>query len=228
MSRLLLALACAFGATLTLAADAENRISVTGHARHLVEPDMAEFSFAVVRAGDNVEALKADTDRIASAVIELAERLGVARRDVAASAVNVRPNVQYDRDGAPRIMGATVERTVHVTLRDLDQYVALVDGALAAKINRIDEIQMASSKQAEHDAEALRLAIEDAKREAEQTARHFGVQLTRVVDVTVMDVPRGWRPQSMQLEAAASARGGGFRPGTIAIERRISAQFQFE
>ena len=105
-------------------ADSRSGLSVTGHGEVSKEPDLARFTFEVVRQGTDTVALKRDVDNVTGAVVALAEKLGVKRDDITAAVIQVRPEYRF-LDGRSVMEGVNVSRTVRVELKDLSRYPAI-------------------------------------------------------------------------------------------------------
>jgi uncharacterized protein YggE len=204
------------------AAEETPGIHVAGHGEVLAEPDLARFVFEVVQQGQNAEALKAEVDEVIARVVALADRLGVAREDVATAIVRVTPRYRHS-SGAAVMDGVTVQRTMRVTLRDLDQYTRLVNGVLGLGINQIQNVSLDFSDRSGFERRALDAAIEDAAEEAHHVAQKLGVTAGRVLNVQVSGRAATPRPMmAMRAEAAD------VRPGRLTIERSVNITYAIE
>lgn len=223
---LLRALWVTLACVVSLAVHAETPagIHVSGRGTLEVEPDMGYAQLQVRREGMDAGALKGELDGIVRDVLVLTKQLGIAERDVTATAVSISPRYQRKNDEVV-VAGLTATRSIQVTLRDLDRFGDLLNGALDLGINNLDPIRLDTSERAALEDRALTLAMEDAAREAARVAAGFGVTLGPVSDVAVEQ--HGPRPAEMALRAAsfADAPGGDFSPGVITIERFVMATF---
>ncbi|MGD8417359.1 MAG: SIMPL domain-containing protein [Pseudomonadales bacterium] len=216
-------------AALTLAGatalgDVPNGIHVAGRGTVEVAPDMGYVTLDVRREGADAASLKEALDAVVRDVLSLTRKLKIAERDVTATAVSITPRYQR-RDNEVVVDGLIATRTIEVTLRDLDRFGALLDGALDLGINNLSPLRPDTSKRTELEEQALTLAMDDARREAERVAAGFGVTLGAVSDVQVdMHSPR---PMEMKVRTAAFADAGGaeYSTGVISIERTLSATF---
>src|SRR6056297_3291926 len=158
------------------AAESPAGIHVVGSGEVKVVPDMARLSLKVRREGADAAALKRELDEVTAAVLELTETLDIERRDVTAASVNVYPGYRPVEGQEPeRFLIAS--RNIEVTVRDLEQIAALINGALERGANGIGGVQLDASNRADLERQAMDLAIQDAVREARQMAEQFDVEL---------------------------------------------------
>lgn len=205
------------------AAENGNGIRVTGRGAAEVTPDMARFSFEIVRQGRDASALKRDVDGVTAAVVALAEELGVARADINSAVIQVRPEYRYV-DGRSVLEGVSASRTVQVTLTNLEHYAALSDGAIAAGVNHLQSVELDVRARSEFERAALESAVEQARADARSVANRLGLAVGRALEVTVHDQGGGVVPVPMQM--AMAEKSSDFRPGTLKIERQVSVRFE--
>lgn len=198
-------------------------IHVAGRGEVLVEPDIARFTLNVTRQGRDATALKKEMDQITARVLKLTKSLKVDRKDVTAALVQINPN--YVRENNRQVIdGVTANRTISITLRDLDKLSKLMNDALEIGINNIGGVRLDTSKRVELEGQALDAAIEDAKQEAERVAAGFGVRLLGVRNVQVTG-QHSVNPRMGRMSMAADSGGESFAPGQIEIQRDIQATF---
>lgn len=224
LTRMLLPLLLALGAAgcnVEMESEPPGGIHVTGIGELDVTPDMARVTFQITRDGVDASVLKSDLDKVVADVLTLTANLNIAPEDVIAAAVNLSP--RYRRDGDSRIMeGVTASRTVAVTLRVLDDYGALINGALRVGINGVSGVQLDVAARDELTRQALAAAITDAMTNAAEVAEGFGVALGELVNV---DVEPGYPSPLPVARMAMEAAGPDFSAGQIQIRRSVRASF---
>ncbi len=219
----LIAVVCALMMTAAALADSSSGIHVTGRGASEIEPDMARFTFEIVRQGSDAVALKREVDGATAAVIALAEKHGVARDDITAAVIQVRPEYRYV-DGRSVLEGVVVSRTVRVELTNLTHYGALTNGAIAAGVNQIQGVELDVRDRAILERAALELAIDRARIEAQFVAGELDMAVGRALQVTVHDT--GSSPMPLASRMAMSKEADDFRPGTLTIERAVDVRFE--
>jgi uncharacterized protein YggE len=205
-------------------ADTPSGLYVTGRGEVTKEPDLARFTFEVVRQGTDATALKQDVDRVTGVVVALAEKLGVKRDDITAAVIQVRPEYRY-LDGRSVLEGINVSRTVRVTLKDLRHYGELTDGAIAAGVNQLQNVELDFADRTGLEQQALDAAIDHAKDEAAHVAGRLSMKLGRVLEVQLQDTGGG-APIPLGMAAAKVADANTFRPGSLRVERQVQVRYE--
>jgi uncharacterized protein YggE len=204
------------------AADDEARgIHVIGYAEVMVTPDIAHITFDLVRQGADAGALTKEVDKATLAIVKLAEATKVKREDITTPAIQVTPEYRMNA-GRSILEGVSVRRTIEIKLRNLDRYQALIDGALAAGVNSISNVELDLDNRDELERKALKAAIDDAIKEAGFTAGELGIRVGRVIDVAVQDT----QPIVHPLMMAKAEADTSFRPGQIAVARTVNVLFE--
>ncbi len=199
-------------------------IQVHGQGSLEVVPDMGRVSLHVRREGSDAAALTQTLNKVTADVIALAAELGIAERDITATALSISP--RHRRRGDETVVdGVVASRTMSLVLRDLDSYIELMNQALMLGVNNVDPIRLDTSERAALENEALTLAMEDAKAEARRVADGFSVKLGPVTNVQVG--AHSPRPEAMRAMSYADS-GPSFSAGVIQISRSLSATFAIE
>ena len=196
-------------------------IHVSGRGTLEVVPDMGRVELHVRREGTQAGALKTELDKVVAAVLALTRKLDIRETDVTATALSITP--RYQRRGDESVVeGLVASRSIAVTLRDLDAFGDLLNGALALGVNNADPMRLDTSLRATLEDEALALAMEDAKSEAGKVAAGFSVQLGPVSNVQLGS--HSPRPEMMRAVVMADTATS-FSPGVITIERMLNVTF---
>jgi uncharacterized protein YggE len=204
------------------AGDAANGLTLTGRGTVTRAPDVARFTFEVLRQGSDAAAQKREVDKVTAAVISLTQRLGIARDDVTAAVISVRPEYRYV-DGRALLEGVSVGRTIAVTLRSLERYGDLTTGVVDAGVNQILGVTLDLADRAAVEREALDAAIANAAAEAAHVAAKLGLTLGRVLEVQIEDEGGASLPM---IGAMMRDSGADFRPGTIEVSRRARLRYE--
>ena len=197
MTRIGLALLAALSMTGIAAAQSPERIpsmSVNGAGVVSAAPDLAIVNIGVVSNGATArEALDANNADM-NAVVTAIRGAGVADRDIGTTGFAINPT--YDtppepRPGearrAPQVVGYEVTNQVTVRIRDLAESGAILDQVVSAGANQINSISFDIDDQEKLRDEAIRLAIADARRKGEIMAEAAGVELVRILTVSIND-----------------------------------------
>jgi hypothetical protein len=163
----------------------QRQISVSGVGKVYLIPDIAYIYVGVRTQEDNVgSALRANNEQ-ANTIASTLTALGVAAEDIQTTAFNVYPMQEYTPEGTPGDISYVVENTVYVTVRDLQNLGGILDEVVGAGANTINGISFDIADRTSAEAEARRLAVEDAKAKAVELAGLAGVSLGELTSVSV-------------------------------------------
>jgi uncharacterized protein len=203
--------------------DTARTVSVTGRGSVTAVPDTASADVGVSVVDTDARKGKAAVDASVARILSLARGLGIPDADVKTAAVNIWP--RFDDNNRSHAREYEVSQTVTVVIRDLSKLDAFLDGAVKAGANRDFNVTLSSSREAEWRQQAMKLAIDAAKEQAEAAARQLNLRLGTVRTITVNPTP-GFVPLSLARAAAADAPR--FLPGTLKIEADVAVVFFIE
>lgn len=205
-------------------------ISVSGEGEATATPDMAVMRFGVVAEGKTAgEAMEANASAMSSMRDKL-RNLGIAARDMQTSNFSLNPvYTPYDRNKPEqrKIVGYTVNNTLTVRLRDIDKVGDTIDAAVTAGANNLGGLSFGFQDQTELEEEAKRDAVRQARETAELLADEAGVELGRVMTLSVSSYSRGPQPVAMaRMESADAATP--IEAGESAITASVSMTFEIK
>ncbi len=161
------------------------QITATGEGKVYLTPDTAYINIGVHTESDSVANALNDNTRQAQAVSDALKELGVDSQDVQTSAFNVYPQQQYDKNGNPTTIKYVVDNTVVVTVRDLSKLGQILDSTIRSGANNINGVTFDVKDKPAAVAEARKLAIEDARKTAQDLAAAAGIELGDLDNVSV-------------------------------------------
>ncbi|MEL6477009.1 MAG: SIMPL domain-containing protein [Pseudomonadota bacterium] len=208
------------------AEDAAGTISTTGVGTALVAPDMAVIGLGVVTFGPNAaETMAANTTPVSRLIATLTEA-GVAAEDIATERLDLQPRYarQETRDEVPRIIGYQVSNLLQVRVRALDTLGAVLDRAIRAGANRVNQIRFASSAESVALDTARADAVRDARRKAEVMAEAAGISLGAILQIREAGAS-GPRPMEMAEMARAAVP---VAPGAESLSVSVSITWRID
>lgn len=180
-------------------------VITTGEGLVKVRPDVAVLSLAAVaQAATAGEAQAQVADRIAR-VIDRAKKLGVADRDIKHAGYRIEPQYVYDKGQPPRIVGYQATQQLSVTLRKVEEAGRALDALVGNDGSTTASVRFGLDDSKPSQADARRLAVEDARSKAEAMAKAAGVSLGRAISVSDLGLSGPVTSGSFQREAAAAA-----------------------
>lgn len=157
-------------------------VVVTGTAKLEAKPDIALLHLSLNSTQKESALAKKDVDDRVNAFLAGLVDFDIDNDNVSASSISTRPDYTFINNER-RLSGYTANRTLKVTLADLDKLNALMDFALSVKINQINNIEFKSSKAQALENEVTALAVKDAKETGRSLAKAFDTSLGQVYSI---------------------------------------------
>ena len=201
------------------------QINVNGEGKVKVAPDQVCISATVETKGNNAKDVKKQNDEKIDAVLKFIKKMNIPTADFKTKQVALNP--QYDYEKKKTSYNAT--QTVEIVVKDLSKYDELMEGLVQQGINRIDRVSFETSKLAQIETEARKLAIKDAKLKAEDYVSVLGQKVGKAY--TISDNTQVYRPQPMYAAMksvamdSAGASNETLAIGEIEVVANVSVSF---
>mgnify|MGYP001823932422 FL=1 len=226
----------------TASAQDERRITVTGEADVRVVPDEVVLTLGVETDDLDLSAAKSENDARMSRVMAVAEEAGLPDNLIRTDYLGIEPRYRFD--GPNRIfLGYWVQRSVSLTLRDIDAFEDLLSAVLEAGANYVHGSDCRSAGLGTHRDRARSLALEAAREKAEMMAAELGHEVGATV--LIREDRSGWwssyggwwrggRGAYMSQNVVQNAPMGGATtegataPGQISVTANVSVTFELE
>lgn len=209
-------------------------IQVSGEGSVEVEPDEALMRIGVESEAPTAQEAQHETNRIAAAILEAVEGLGVDSQAVQTSQLRLLPVYEPSQPGRgeprrPRVVAYRATNTVSVRLVDLARIGPVVDAAIGAEANRIEGLDLGLRDDTEARRRALTAAVEEARRKAETIAAALGVGLGAVLEVSDQGirVPRLQMDQG-RMEMMAAEPSTPIATGRIGVSANVAVRFAID
>lgn len=170
-----------------------NSINVSGKGEAVAIPDIATFSFSVIKEAKTApEAQKLATD-ISNKMFDVVKKDGIEDKDVKTTNYSLYPKYDYTHTLCPSIYpsncqpskevlrGYEISQTFEVKIRDINKAGQIVADVTSAGATNINGPTFGVDKEDDVVAKARNEAIEDAKAKAESIAKGLGVKLVRII-----------------------------------------------
>ena len=193
-------------------------ITVTGNGTVNATPDKASFDFGVqVNAATASEAINNDNKQ-AQAIIDALKNAGIPDSDIQTTSVSLWPQTSSNGN---TITGYQASNSVNVTA-PIDKSGSLVDAAVGAGANNIDGPNLSVGDESSYNAQALKLAVDDAKAQAQAIATASGLTLGGILHIT----NEGSSPTPIMYGALdAKAAGTPIEAGSQQIQASVTVVY---
>ena len=225
---LLAALAVPAGSA--LAEDGRPRtVSVAGQGQVTAQPDMARVTLGVEARRPDLADARLTVTRAVDRVLALTKELAIDPKYVNATGLQVQPDYTWNEQARKQeLQGYVVSRQVEVELRDLDKLGTLLERAVSAGANQIGGASLDSTHRKELERQAMTLAVQDARLNAETLARAAGVQLgtVRTLNASSSSPPMPmYRMAAADMAAAPPPPDATYQAGEMTFAARVSAEY---
>jgi len=185
-----------------------NTISFSGEGKVVAKPDIAIVNFSIVTEATHAKEAQENNSSRSNVVVSFLENQNIEEKDIKTTSYNIQPKYTYPRGQEPKIVGYRVEQTIQVKIRDLENIDTVLDGAVSAGVNKIQNLRLTIDDEEQLRTDARKEAIDDAKAKAQKLKRQLDIDLGKIVNFSESGGPFPppiWR----SLEADGIGMGGG-------------------
>jgi len=210
--------------------DRPRSVSVSGNGEVTAEPDLAQVTLGVEARRPTMAEARAEVAKTVDRVLALTRDLRIDPKLVNATRVQVQPEYSWnDKDRKRVLLGYMVSRQVQVEVRDLEQLGPLLERAVDAGVNQVNDPVLDSSKRKSLEREAMAKAVEDARLNAETLAKAAGARLGPVRTLNGASssppMPMYRRGPMVMADAAAAPPAETYQPGEMKFSAMVNAEY---
>jgi len=210
--------------------DRPRAVSVSGNGEVAAEPDLAHITLGVEARRPTMAEARAEVTKTVDRVLALTRDLRIDPKLVNATRLQVQPEYSWNDKVRQRVLlGYVVSRQVQVELRDLEQLGPLLERAVDAGVNQVNDPVLDSSKRKSLEREAMAKAVEDARFNAETLAKAAGAKLgpVRMLNGASSSPPMPMyrRGPMVMADAAAAPPAETYQPGEMKFSAMVNAEY---
>ena len=197
-----------------------------------VTPDRARLTLAIETRARTAAQAGSENARIQTAILDTLAKLGIPAAQLQTIGVSVQPEYEYpSQGGRPTITGYVARNGVRVELRRIALVGTVMDAGLAKGANQVDGLQFFASNTEQVRREALRVAVQRARQDADAMAMAAGGRITGVIELTTgapVSPQTEFGPQLMMARGASIAdTPTPIHAGTLKIVVAVTARFGY-
>ena len=160
-------------------------LNVTGEGKVNATPDIAYVNLGVTTEHKDAAVALSNNTAAMDKIISAIKAAGVAAEDMQTTGYSIYPKYNYIREtGESEIVGYTVNNSVRVTIRDISKVGKILDTASKNGANNSGGITFGLSDYDKYYNEALKKAVQSAKKKAEVLASAVGVSIGTPVNIS--------------------------------------------
>jgi len=205
-------------------------VAAAGHGEVVLRPDRATVSVSVRTIAPEPDDAASRNLQIAEEVTGALEALDLEPDSLRLTGVRVGPNREYTPDG-PRDAGYFAERSLRVTTNDLADVGRIIQAAVGAGATQVDHVAYSSSEEEPARRQALTLAVEKARSDAQTVAAAAGGRLGPVILLSTQDVSVPRPMYRMESEAVRGFDGADEalpEPEDLTVTAFVQGHWAFE
>jgi uncharacterized protein YggE len=206
-------------------------ITVIGSGEAAGPPDRATINAGVQTLAPTVTDAVRENQAVVERIVRALSSEGVENADMQTADYSIWPEQQHDaRDsGEIKTVGYRVNNTVRVTVIDVEALGRILAAVTNAGANAIHGIGFDVKDTAALEARAREAAMRDARARAEALASLAGVQLGKVLTISMS--PGGGYPMPMaggRMDSVASASVPGISSGQLSIAVQVQLTYEIQ
>ncbi len=203
-------------------------VETVGVSELAVQADMAEINVEVSVKELTAKAAKASSDNAVAKFITRLEKAGIAKDKIQSANLNLQPQYRYEKNKPAELIGYSANRRVTVTVDELSRLNEILDSALEEGINRVNNIALKTSKEAEYMNRARTEAISDAKQKAKLLAEGFDEELDGVWEIRYFE-QRPIQPVMLRMNSGPSHDiAQSYQQGQVTISDRVEVVYKLK
>lgn len=200
------------------------QISVTGEGKVKVAPDHAIITIGIQNTGKDAKEVKSLNDQTADKVIKYLKKFGLKSSEYQTTRVTLNQTHDY----ITKKKEYQAWQSLSITLNDLKKYDELMIGLFEQGVNNVSNVEFKSTKMEEHKTEARKLAVQDAKKRAEDYVSVLGQKVGKALAISensYMAHPPMYKAMSMDAIGGGMAERETLAIGEIEITANVSVSF---
>ena len=220
-------------------------ITVSGYGTVDTHPDEAVLRLAVVTQAEDAKNASEENVKKMDAVLAALYEIGISKDDAVTSGYRVWPQYSW-RDEEQQLTGFQVRNSLTVTVRDIEKIGGVIDAALFAGANEINDVTFTVSddRQTELKSDAIADAVAKARADASSVADAMDVTIVGPVEISTtgsrlspyrmyMSYDTGYgrmvTPEEMPvpMPTPAVAAPPQIQPGDVTVSAQVTVVYEF-
>jgi uncharacterized protein YggE len=205
-----------------------SEITTSGRGEIHVAPDRATVLITIETHASSAAAASSANSEVTNSTIKAVRAAAAAQDTVTTESYMVMPDYKNNKPS-----GFQARNTVRVRLQDITRVGPVVDAALAAGATQVPQVQFTSSASLSARRQAIRLAVAEARMDAEALADAAGGSVGKLLSVTTGG---NFGISSARLESVVvtglAASTGGYTPppmipNDVVVPAIVNARWEF-
>ena len=208
-------------------------VSVTGVGEVKVQPDEIVLNVGIDVRDKNLDAARQQSETRVADLLKYLKKAGIEAKYIQSTNLNVYP--QYGEFGQNTPEAYMTQRSVTVTIKNVNRFDEILTGIYKTGANRVDGIEYRTSELQKHREQARKLAMQAAKQKAVALTSELGAKVGRVYNITETSAEgypsplyRSRVSNKMMESAVADVSGSTISVGQITVSASVDVSFVIE
>lgn len=161
-------------------------INATGLGKITTKPDSMEVRFSVITQGKDKTVQEENAAKTQKAIDALIA-LGLTKEEMETRNLNFHPVTKWDQKAGEQIIGYRAENSIVIKTKKLEKAGEITDTAVKSGAEMIGNLTFSLSDEGKEKLldQAIEKAVQDARRQAESTAKAAGVKIVGIKEINV-------------------------------------------
>ena len=208
-----------------------SEITVHGSASRSVAPTYALLTLGITTSDANVTVAKSANDRVMSQLVSNLSNLGVAKKDITTSTLNINPDYNYDNNKRS-VTGYTISNTVTVKINDLNKVSTIIGSAVSAGANEVNSLSfkndISDTLSDTLTAESIKNGRHQAEVMASALGRSLGPVKTASIDAPVTRTYADNGLRFMKVGASALSSNTPVEEGSLIVSKDTNITYYLQ
>ncbi len=188
----------------------EDPFQVSAQGEVYVRPDTAEITLGVVKEAKTVAEVQKTVNETNTRIVEKLKELGVKEEKIKTVNYSIDPRYEWNSTTGKRSMvGYQASIRLVIKTDDFEKLNQIIDQATVAGANQVESLNFVLEDEDAAKAEARDIAIKKAQEKAEKIAVASGLELGRLINVSVSDSNYYPTARVYSLDMAKEEAAGG-------------------
>jgi len=206
-------------------------LTVTGHGEVSTAPDQAIIRLGVISQATEASTAQRQSNEVASLALDKFKQMNIPGEKITTAGLTLSPVFSRqspkgtDEPFEPQIVAYRARNTLQVVLEDLSRVGQVIDTGVRAGANHMEGLTFELREDGKYKDQALRLAVQDARRKADTIAAAMGVEIEAVHEIAEGGISV-MRPQMQAARVFAAETGTPVEPGQVKVEATVTIRYR--
>ena len=204
----------------------EPSLNASGRGEVRLKPTRAVINFTVQGKASTAALAAAENAKLVAATMKALTGAGLKSNEISNSSYNVVPDYDVTLSGRKQI-GFVASNGIRVEVANIAEVGKIIDAGLAGGATQVASAQYSGEKMEDARRSALRIAVEEARSDAEAMAAAAGGQLGRLLSLTSSGTAAN--PRDFELARVATSAYGGLSisPNDLTVVAVATGRWEF-